>query len=143
LARPRIPRGAAQEAKGAIAKAARHALPKAKRVVPRAARVAKRAPRPRPRADSNRLKNIIDDIWKHAGKPGTAGDGTTFDALRNELRTGMPSNGIFHFEKAATYMNALRKIMNDVGRDAPYSAHDKQVASELFDMFVQAWKGQA
>ncbi|WP_040422169.1 hypothetical protein [Actinopolymorpha alba] len=97
--------------------------------------IPKRPPPPKPNATNPRLKNIIDNLWKHAGKPGTAGDGTTFDALRNELLTGRPSNGIFHMQKAIESMRGLQKIIDNPST----SAADRQIAQDLLRRFGDAF----
>lgn len=136
MVKPRALKGLANSAKGKIAKGAKEVLPKVKNV--RRARnldIPKRPAPPKPNATNTRLRNIIDNIWKHAGKPGTAGDGTTFDALRNELITGRPSNGIFHMQKAIESMQGLQKILNDPS----VSAADRQIAADLLRRFGDAF----
>lgn len=117
---------------------ARQALPAAKKLGKQVADLPVRLPKPKPSAASTKLKNIIDDIWKHAGKPGSKGDGTTFDALRNEIRTGKPSAGKFHYQKAADLMTALHKVIADPAT----SAADRALANDLLKQFADAWKGK-
>lgn len=73
------------------------------------------------------------------GKNGnnTIGNGTTMDAVRNELKTGMPTNGKFHLQKAKDYVNALDRILrrNDV------SDADKAIAKTLLEDLIKAISG--
>lgn len=113
-------------------------LPAAKKLGKEVADLPVRMPKPKPTAGSSKLRNIIDDIWKHAGRPGSKGDGTTFDALRNEIRTGKPSAGKFHYQKAADLMTGLHKVLADPAT----SASDRALAEDLLRQFADAWKGK-
>jgi hypothetical protein len=117
---------------------ARAVLPAAKKLGKQVADLPPRLPKPKPSAGSSKLQNIVDDIWKHAGRPGSKGDGTTFDALRNEIRTGKPSAGKFHYQKAADLMSGLQKVIADPAT----SAADRQLARDLLEQFSDAWKGR-
>ena len=97
-----------------------------------------RRPRPRPTAEGRRLQNIINDIWKHAGNPNTKGDGTTFDGLINELRTGTKTSGKRHLQKAADLMKRLHEAIDD----PTTSATDRAVAEDLLNQFATAWKAR-
>ncbi|GAA2757563.1 hypothetical protein [Actinopolymorpha rutila] len=136
MGKARVLAGLAKDAKGKIAKGAKEVLPKVKNVRRiRNVDIPKRPAPPKPNATNPRLKNIIDNIWKHAGKSGTAGDGTTFDALRNEILTGRPSNGIFHMQKSIESMRGLQKII-----DSPNtSAADRAIAEDLLRRFGDAF----
>lgn len=132
-------RGLAGAARGRIAVVARQVLPAAKKLGKQVADLPVRLPKPKPTAGSSKLQNIVDDIWKHAGRPGSKGDGTTFDALRNEIRTGKPSAGTFHYQKAADLMTGLHKLL----ADASTSSANRALAEDLLRQFGEAWKGKA
>ncbi len=84
------------------------------------------------------MHNIINDIWKHAGKANTKGDGTTFDALVNELRTGTKTSGKRHIRKAADLMRRLHEAIDDPRT----SATDRAIADDLLHQFAIAWKAR-
>jgi len=138
LGKTRALRGLAGGARGRIAVVASQVLPAAKKLGKEVADLPVRMPKPKPTAGSSKLRNIIDDIWKHAGRPGSKGDGTTFDALRNEIRTGKPSAGKFHYQKAADLMTGLHKVLADPAT----SASDRALAEDLLRQFADAWKGK-
>lgn len=138
MGKTRALRGLAGAARGRIAAVARQALPTAKKLGKQVADLPTRLPRPKPTAGSSKLQNIVDDIWKHAGRPGSKGDGTTFDALRNEIRTGKPSAGKFHYQKAADLMTGLHKILADPAT----SSADRALAQDILRQFGEAWKGK-
>ncbi|MGW5365002.1 hypothetical protein [Actinopolymorpha pittospori] len=125
---------------GKVAKTAAKVLPRARS----AARhkipdIPKRRPPVKPKVSNSKLQRHIDNLWKHAGKKGTAGDGTTFDAIRNELLTGRPSNGIFHLQKGREIMNGLRALLRKTGADA-LSPSDRRIAQELFNELRDAYR---
>ncbi len=140
MAKTRALKGLAGAAKGRIAVVARQVLPAAKSIGKHVPDIPKRLPKPKPTADGSKLQNIINDIWKHAGSPSAKGDGTTFDGLRNELRTGKGSGTPpkFHYQKAADLMQGLTKTINDPAT----SAADRSLAEDLLKQFQDAWKGR-
>lgn len=138
MGKTRALRGLGGTARGRIAVVARQALPAAKKLGKQVTDLPTRLPKPKPTAGSTKLRNIVDDIWKHAGRPGSKGDGTTFDALRNEIRTGKPSAGKFHYQKAADLMTGLHKVL----ADSATSPADRALAVDLLRQFGAAWKGK-
>jgi len=68
----------------------------------------------RKKATNQTLKNIITNITK--------GGKTTFSAVRNEMRTGLPTKGKFHTQKLIETRRALQKLwrnrrnLNDTDR---------------------------
>ncbi len=124
---------------GKVAKVAAKALPKAKAAKNKIPDIPKRKPPVKPKVSNSKLQRHIDNLWKHAGKKGTAGDGTTFDAIRNELLTGRPSNGIFHLQKGVEIMNGLRALLRKTGRDA-LSPADRRIAQDLFNELRDAYR---
>ena len=67
-----------------------------------------------PKVNDPTLQNIIKDLYKGVNSPNKIGNGTTMDAIRNELATGKPTGGTFHFIKGWEYLKALEKIMDKV-----------------------------
>lgn len=65
------------------------------------------------------------------------GDGTTFDAVRSEVRTNRKSGGTYHFEKAATLRNGLTNVINNPA----VSPFDKATARDLLRLLAESWKG--
>jgi len=88
---------------------------------------------PKPVVSNPKLKNIVNDLYKGTTNPGRVGTGTTADAVRNELATGLPTGGTFHSEKARMYINGLTNVLK-----ADLSASDRLVAQSLFDDLVDA-----
>jgi len=50
-------------------------------------------------------------------------------AVRNELKTGLPTNGKFHLQKARDYCNALERIL----RRPDVNVNDKIIAKGLLN----------
>ncbi|MEL7648774.1 MAG: pre-toxin TG domain-containing protein [Sedimentibacter sp.] len=68
----------------------------------------------KPTVSNEKLKNIINDLYKGQGGANTIGNGTTMDAVRNEILTGQATNGKFHTSKLNDYVNALEKSLEPV-----------------------------
>jgi hypothetical protein len=64
------------------------------------------------------LRNIVDNLWHGSDEATRIGDGTTMDALRNEIRTGRPTGGKWHAKKAETELKALNKWLDRYGNKA-------------------------
>jgi hypothetical protein len=62
---------------------------------------------PTPKVASNKLQNIINDLYKGTTNPNRIGMGTTADAIRNEVATQQPTFGKFHITKGRQYSRAL------------------------------------
>jgi hypothetical protein len=97
-------------------------------------------PPPRRPVRNWRLRNIVRELWKGTENPNRIGDGTTMDAVRNELRTGRPTGGTFHAEKAESSINALRNWLRNQGPTA--SRTDREWAWRLLSELEKALKGQ-
>jgi len=63
----------------------------------------------KPNVSNQKLKNIVNDIYKGQNGPNIVGNGTTMDAVRNEIKTGLPTHGKFHTQKLKDYLNALKR----------------------------------
>ena len=51
----------------------------------------------KPVATNQKLQNIIGNLYKGQDNPIKFGNGTTMDAIKNEIQTGIPTAGKFHF----------------------------------------------
>ena len=94
---------------------------------------------PIPQVTDPKLKNLVTDLYRGAKGPNPIGNGSTADAVRNELLTGLPTHGRFHFQKAQEYANALTKWLQ---KNPNASHHDKLVAQSLLDDLNAALKGK-
>jgi hypothetical protein len=86
-------------------------------------------PRPQPRVRHWRLRNIVDNLWHGSTRPDRIGDGTTMAALRNEIRTGRPTQGKFHRAKAQRELRALQRWLDRFGSTS--SREDRLAARRL------------
>jgi filamentous hemagglutinin len=77
-----------------------------------------------------KLGNLVSDLFKGTKVPNSIGTGSTADAVRNELLTGLPTHGRFHSQKAQEYVNALT---NWLKKNPNASHHDQLVARSLID----------
>lgn len=93
----------------------------------RAARAASRI-RPTPQVSNPKLQNIINDLFRGTKSENRVGDGTTMDAIRNEIATGEPTGSKFHFEKGRIYLRGLKKWLRS-NPNAP--ADERKIAEEL------------
>ena len=60
-----------------------------------------------PQVADAKLGNIVRDLYKGAKMPNPIGTGSTADAIRSELATGLPTEGRFHSQKGTEYIKAL------------------------------------
>jgi hypothetical protein len=73
---------------------------------------------PEPPVHHWRLRRIVDDLWVGTTNPGRVGDGTTMDAVRNEVLTGRPTHGRFHLDKARHAVDRLTTWLDEYGSGA-------------------------
>ena len=92
----------------------------------------------KPTVSNEKLNNIVNDLYKGQGGPNTIGNGTTMDAVRNEILTGKPTNGKFHTSKLNDYVNALEKRL----RAGDLNNHDAEVAKRLLEDAKNALLGK-
>ena len=83
-----------------------------------------------PQVASPKLQNIVNDLYKGTTNPGRVGNGTTMDAIANELETGLPTAGKFHSIKGQDSLNGLN---NWLGRNPSAPYQDRLVAQSLAD----------
>ncbi len=62
-----------------------------------------------PNVTDAKLGNIVRDLYKGSGNFNRIGSGSTADAIRNEIKTGLPTKGKFHFQKGEEYIRAIEK----------------------------------
>jgi hypothetical protein len=82
-----------------------------------------------PSSSDTKLQNYIEQLYKHANKPGTVGNGTAMDAIPEEIAAG----GGRHIQKSEEIARGLRKWLSR-NRDAPYC--DRLLAQSLYDELV-------
>ncbi|MFA7271051.1 MAG: hemagglutinin repeat-containing protein, partial [Sterolibacterium sp.] len=83
---------------------------------------------PTPTVSDPKLSNLVSDLYKGAKGPNPIGTGSTADAIRNELATGLPTHGTFHSQKGEQYIDALNNWLRK-NPDASYQ--DRLVAESL------------
>jgi hypothetical protein len=91
-----------------------------------------------PSVTNPKLSNIVNDLYKGARRPNPIGTGSTADAVRNELATGLPTHGRFHAQKAQEYSHALRNWLRN---NPNASRRDRLVAQSLLDDLKSALGG--
>jgi filamentous hemagglutinin len=91
-----------------------------------------------PKVTDPDLENLVDDLYKGAKGPNSIGTGSTADAVRNELQTGLPTHGRFHSQKAQEYSTALNKWLK---KNPNASDYDKMVARSILNDLQSALEG--
>ena len=79
----------------------------------------------------------MNDLYKGQDNPHSLGNGTTMDAVRNELLTGEPTFGRFHIKKLNDYMNALNKLL----RGGTLNSSDTTIVEALIKDILDALGG--
>jgi hypothetical protein len=92
-----------------------------------------------PKVAEPKLGKLVRDLFKGTKVPNPIGTGSTADAVRNELLTGLPTGGRFHSQKAVEYMNALTKWLN---KNPNASHYDQLVARSLIEDLQAALMGK-
>ena len=85
---------------------------------------------PSPQVGSTKLQNIVSNLYKGTTNPNRVGNGTTMDAIRNELATGVPTGGRMHITKGQESLRGLENRLSS-NPNAPYN--DRLVAQSLAD----------
>lgn len=91
-----------------------------------------------PEVTHPRLANIVRNLYKGASNPNRIGTGSTADAIRNELATGLPTGGKFHTIKGR---EAISSLKNWLRRNPSASGHDRAVAERLLLDLQDAFNG--
>jgi RHS repeat-associated protein len=92
-----------------------------------------------PIVGDSKLGNLISDLYKGARGPNPIGTGSTADAIRNELKTGLPTAGKFHSEKGLQYVRGLDNWLKNNLSAAHY---DRLVAKSVRDDLINALGGK-
>lgn len=90
---------------------------------------------PTPLVGSQKLQNIINNLYKGTTNPNRVGTGTTADAIRNERLTGLPTGGKSHLQKGTESVRALENWLS-ANPNAPY--RERLIAQSLRDDLIQA-----
>jgi len=137
LGKTRALRALATVVKGNVAVGARSVLPTGKKLEVYVPDLPIRPPMPRPTTQNKKLENYVEQVWRHAGVPGTVGDGTAFDAIRNEIRTGRLTADKKHIKKGECLTNGLNNLLKR--RDL--APADRALAEDLLFRLRIARKG--
>lgn len=91
----------------------------------------------RPSAKDAELQNMIDQLFRSSDRlrGGTAG------AVRNEFKTGLPSGGKFHLQKAQDSIRALERILKRANLDPVERATAEAMREDLQAAVNLATKG--
>ncbi len=65
--------------------------------------------RPKPDVSDSKLQNYVNDLFKGVTHPNRVGDGTTMDAIRHELATGLSVQNRRHIIKGQEILRGLEK----------------------------------
>ena len=66
----------------------------------------------KPKLSDAKTQKIVDDIYSGQKKKTKIGNGTMMDAVRNEIKTGKPTEGKFHSVKAKNTIKQLDSYIN-------------------------------
>lgn len=92
--------------------------------------------RRRPDVEDTNLKHFIDHLFRGVDNPRRIGDGTTMDAIRNELLTGEATHGRGHIQKGRDMHRGLDKWL----RHNPHASEsDRQLARSLIEELKEAF----
>jgi RHS repeat-associated protein len=93
---------------------------------------------PRPTVSSQKLQNIVDNLYKGTTNPNRVGTGTTADAIRHELATGQLVGGKSHLQKGT---ESIRALENWLMRNPDAAYRDQLVARSLIGDLLDATGG--
>ncbi|GAJ82805.1 hypothetical protein NBRGN_057_03120 [Nocardia brasiliensis NBRC 14402] len=93
----------------------------------------------KPTVNDRKLQNFLDDLYKGANNPDRVGDGTTADAVRNEFRNLVPTEGKWHLQKA---MEVQRGLANWLMNKANTDPADRAVAIRELTNLMDALAGK-
>ena len=66
--------------------------------------------------ESEEMKNVMKQLYKDKGDNAAGnivGDGSAMDALKNEIKTGLPTNGVWHDVKLMEQRSSIQKLLNN------------------------------
>jgi len=84
--------------------------------------------RPKPQVSDPKLKNYVDHLFKGVAQANRTGDGTTMDAIRYELATGLTVHNRRHIIKGQEILRGLEKWLL---RNPEASSTDRATAQRL------------
>lgn len=84
---------------------------------------------------NEKLRNIVNNLYKGVTNPKRIGDGTTMDAVRHERATGQPVHGKYHSQKAA---DSARALTNWLAKNPNASRPDRIEAQRLLDELLKS-----
>ena len=93
---------------------------------------------PTPQVGSQKLQNIVNNLYKGTTNPNRIGNGTTMDAIRNELATGAQTGSKWHIVKG---QESLIGLNNWLRRSQGASYRDRLVAQSLTDELTAILRG--
>ena len=93
---------------------------------------------PTPQVGSTKLQNLVGNLYKGTTNPNRVGNGTTMDAIRNELATGVPTAGRMHSIKGQETLNGVN---NWLRRNPDAAYHDRLVGQSLADELSLVLRG--
>lgn len=88
-------------------------------------------------AKNQKVRNVINALYRRGA---TFGDGGTADAIREEIRTGVPIKGKFHFNKGLQQRANLIKLLRDASLDQGDREIVKRLLSDLQSALSSATK---
>ncbi|WP_251941147.1 hypothetical protein [Nocardia sp. CDC159] len=101
--------------------------------------VGPKPPAVKPEVKDPKLQNLINNLYKGANSPDRVGDGTTADAVRNELQTLQMTGGRWHLTKA---METQRSLANWLTNKANTDPADRAVAIQELKNLMDALAGR-
>jgi hypothetical protein len=93
---------------------------------------------PTPQVGSTKLQNLVNNLYKGTTNPNRVGNGTTMDAIRNQIATCVPTGGRMHTIKGQETLNGLNNWLRR-NKDADY--YDRLVAQGLADKLSLVLRG--
>ncbi len=93
----------------------------------------------KPIVSNKKLSNIVENIYKGIDNPNRIGNGTTADAIKNEIRTGAPTFGTYHSKKGE---ETLRALKNWIRKNPNASSHDVEIATSELHNLENALQGK-
>ncbi|WP_328995309.1 hypothetical protein OG394_12065 [Kribbella sp. NBC_01245] len=93
---------------------------------------------PTPQVGSTKLQNLVDNLYTGTTNPNRVGNGTTMDAILNEIAMGVPTRGRMHMTKGKETLSGLK---NWLRRNPDAAYYDRLVAQSLTDELSLVLRG--
>lgn len=84
-----------------------------------------------PMGSNPKLKNIIKNLYKGQNKTNKVGNGTTMDAIRNEISTGKATMGKWHTIKGQESLSGLKNLLDKGGLSSSDAIITKALIADL------------